>query len=151
MYTVSIVCHLFSPAAMKNHAAIRILNVSLHQNLIPFHTHRRVHCAQISRGAWGALEAVASDSGGGVAHTSATGGGGRHRKTVDTARDLLTLPCVDVQPVDLVTCYERCCSAAPVAGERAAVGAIEVRARCDDMCNTHVRSAVVVGEARSSS
>lgn len=103
---------------------------------------------QIAMGAWGALEAVASDScGRGVAPASATGGGGRHRKTktVDTARDLLTLPYVDAKPVDLVTCYERCGRVAPVAGEGAAVGAVEVRVRVHFAAR--VDGGVLVGRA----
>lgn len=75
---------------------------------------------QAAKGAWAALEAVASDAGAGG------GGGGRHRKAADAARDLLTLACVDAEPVDLAICYHRCCRLAPGGGAGAAVGAAEV-------------------------
>lgn len=88
--------------------------------------HRR---CQAAKGAWGALEAVASDGGGGGGAgqaASAGGGGGRLRKAAEAARDLLTLACVDAKPVDLVTCYHRCCRLGPGAGAGTAVGAAEV-------------------------
>lgn len=83
---------------------------------------------QVTKGVWGALEALAADSGGATQASLGPVGGGRHRKAADAARDLLTLPCVDAVPTELVMCYERC-RVAPGAGEGAAVAAEEVRWR----------------------
>lgn len=85
---------------------------------------------QVAKGAWGALEAVASDGGAGAGKAPPpAGGGGRHRKAAEAARSLLTLDCLDAKPVDLVTCYQRCCCglAPGGAGAEATVGAAEVR------------------------
>ncbi|CAM9942146.1 unnamed protein product, partial [Scytosiphon promiscuus] len=71
-------------------------------------THRRV---QVAKGAWAALVALAADNGGSISqasHAHVGSGGARHRKAADTARDLLTLPCIEASPVDLCLCYERC-------------------------------------------
>lgn len=77
---------------------------------------------------WGALETLAADVGGATQASLGSAGGGRCRKAADAARDLLTLPCVDAVPTELVICYRRC-RVAPGTGDGAAVAAEEVRRR----------------------
>lgn len=78
----------------------------------------------MAKGAWRALEAVATDNSGTMQACLGSSGGGRTRKAVDAARDLLLLPCVGASPVDIITCYARCRGAG--AGQGAAVAAAEV-------------------------
>eukprot|EP00752_Nemacystus_decipiens_P014731 g13119.t2 len=85
-----------------------------------------------AKGAWAALEAVASDGAGGAGQ-AASAGGGRHRKAADAARDLLILACVDARPVDLVTCFHRCCRLGLGAGAGAPVGAAEAKRALQDI------------------
>lgn len=66
------------------------------------------------------LEAVATESCGTSQALVGAAGAGKNRKTVDAARDILSLPCMDPAPIDLLVCYERSCGA-PGAAEEATV------------------------------
>lgn len=79
----------------------------------------------MAKGAWRALEAVATDSSGTMQACLGQTGGGRSRRAADAARDLLLLPCVNASPVDIIICYARCRIAAG-RGQGAAVATAEV-------------------------
>lgn len=83
----------------------------------------------MAKGAWATLAAVATDNCGTTQASPGAAVAGRSRKLADTARNLLNLPCVDVSPIDLILCYERC-RGVPGARERVAVSAVEVRIDC---------------------
>lgn len=79
----------------------------------------------MTKGAWRALEAVATDSSGTMQACLGPTGGGRSRRAADAARDLLLLPCVNASPVDIIVCYARCRGGAG-GGQGAAVATAEV-------------------------
>lgn len=66
---------------------------------------------QVAKGAFAAIESVAAENKGQVALGSSsteTGVGVKNCKTIVSARDLLSLPCVNTRPIDVLRCYERC-------------------------------------------
>lgn len=87
---------------------------------------------QVAKGAWCALEAVATDSSGTMQAYLGPTGGGRSRRAADAARDLLLLPCVDASPVDIISCYARCRDGAGAGqGEAVATAEVGLRRRID--------------------
>lgn len=80
---------------------------------------------QVAKGAWRALEAVATDISGTMQACAGSAGGGRSRRAADAARDLLSLPCMGASPVDMIVCYARC-NGGTGAGKGAAVATAEV-------------------------
>lgn len=80
--------------------------------------------SKVITGTFRALEAVALEG----AAQSSLGllGASRDRRVVNTARDLLRISCIHIEPVELLECFRRC-ARAPGAREGAADGAAEVR------------------------
>lgn len=100
----------------------------LHSSVASARLNWNIYFLKVARGAWRALEAVASDSCGTTQASLGATGAARNRRAVEAAQHLLSLPCVAANPIDLLTRYKRC-RTLPGVAEGVAVAAVEVRPR----------------------